>query len=1049
MQNFIEVGGVQFEVRADGTLALAEIDKIENRLGKTEKEMGLFSNKMKTVFLAIGGAIAGAFGVFLAWMKKAVPMASDFTERQSKMVTVFSDVKKEALAAARALTAYGFSLSDATAAIADTGDVLTGLGLGQKEALKLSDTVARLAQDLVSFTNYSGGVKGAIDVLTKGLLGERDGLVGLGIKLNETELKRMGYVDSMSLQEKAEITLQAIMAQSKNAMGDYGRTQDGFANQQRKLAANFQNLSVTVAQKLLPSLTGVLQWFNKQFEKSQDLEQTTARLTDLLRLRKEVTDKLSGSVKDLTEQERRNLEVQELQIKKELNDTIKRLVKNYNEYFQVKRSTESIQGGSIFGEGNSKLEALSNLIEKIKKQIDETNEKIKSGFYDESYIRELATTQGKLNDELIRVSGQYTQAKEQQIFAVEELAKALHENLLTEQELAYLPKALKDQIIALSRDPGFLTSLDKASEETGKKGGTKAGTAWAMSFLDKINLKESIGAEEKDLISELQTYIDKYREQYELSKKEFLSTGQIWEKRSDFLKNYTAVQEKLVALLEKEKKIRSEGSRETGSSPVRMGSSPMEGESTRSRGNLNIDMDKVLSQLDTAISLAKTFAKTLGIEASESAGKLASLLSEIGSNIPGLPGAILQAAGVVFELTSGIINAIEGEVDMTTEWKQQQKELDALNDQLDAANTRLNVMKGILNTIELAKKLGLDDLSQVRPELEKINKQLMDENKLIAEKFHLSINKDGIITDLDAIDEKVTSLTGSQTKVNSLLRQLRGVQGRIKNNIFQGDFLSEDDQKLIKSITNQLVAAGAITRDLADKIVAESAGSVLGVSSDIAEYISKAVTDTEGKLGELKTQIELLASVAGNDQELLQNLEQLRLLAVSDMQEEIGLLEKQYNLLNATGQSTEENIQNQLDLVGGMLEQYQALNDAGQYQAEIYDLLTQQAQLRKKLEEGTATAMQKELDILNKIKGTGLFDEQNLYQVGLLNQFADRVGMSAAQKLDLFQNYNIDNVAGSRTMQVDNINLSLYEASQNTLVKGVEQLFSGLWGGLS
>ena len=199
MANIVEVGGVEFDVNANGDLAYKELNRIQNKTATAGnamvKNMDKSQKGLKGVFAKIGAGAAMMVAGIVAGIAsmanqigqaigKSIKAASDFNESNSKMKFVFKDIAKEAEATARSLTNYGFSLTEATKTIGDIGDVLTGVKFGQEEALAMSEQIARMAQDITSFTNYAGGVSGATQVLTKAMLGERDALIGLGIKLS-------------------------------------------------------------------------------------------------------------------------------------------------------------------------------------------------------------------------------------------------------------------------------------------------------------------------------------------------------------------------------------------------------------------------------------------------------------------------------------------------------------------------------------------------------------------------------------------------------------------------------------------------------------------------------------------------------------------------------------------------------------------------------------------------------------------------------------------------------------------------------------------------
>jgi hypothetical protein len=198
-------------------------------------------------------------------VKDSINVARDFQEENSKFRTVFRDVSQEALSMRKNLIdSFGLSKKAATELLASTGDLLTGFGFTQDSALDLSNEVQKLAVDLASFTNFSGGAKGASEALTKALLGERESVKSLGISILEADVQakvlentQKGITFETERQAKAYATLQIAQEQSKNASKDFERTQDQLANRQRQLLAVTEDVQVQLGSIFLPILNDI------------------------------------------------------------------------------------------------------------------------------------------------------------------------------------------------------------------------------------------------------------------------------------------------------------------------------------------------------------------------------------------------------------------------------------------------------------------------------------------------------------------------------------------------------------------------------------------------------------------------------------------------------------------------------------------------------------------------------------------------------------------------------------------------------------------------
>ncbi len=211
------------------------VDKSEKKYQKFQKTLEK-GGKTLTKFVTLP---------LLAAAAAAVKFAIDADETAAKFGTAFRDVRKSADETARNLRDnFGMSTEESQRLLAGTGDLLKGFGATGAQALDLSDKVQRLSADLASYNNLSGGTADASGRITRALLGEREALIGVGVKISEAaiEQERMArgtkdLTGKAKLLSDAQITLDLIMAQSADAMGDFARTSESGANQMRILKA--------------------------------------------------------------------------------------------------------------------------------------------------------------------------------------------------------------------------------------------------------------------------------------------------------------------------------------------------------------------------------------------------------------------------------------------------------------------------------------------------------------------------------------------------------------------------------------------------------------------------------------------------------------------------------------------------------------------------------------------------------------------------------------------------------------------------------------------
>tara|TARA_R110002012_G_scaffold56784_1_gene145928 strand:- start:1205 stop:3070 length:1866 start_codon:yes stop_codon:yes gene_type:complete len=252
--------------------------QFQSSLRKSTRKLKKFGDGMKRA----GDSVLKNFTApLLGFGAVAVKLASDFKETESKFNVVFRDIRDEADETADNLkNNFGLSGKAALQLLGDTGDLLTGFGFTQEEALKLSNQVNELAVDLASFTNFSGGAEGASLALTKALLGERESIKSLGIAITEGDLKTFAAEQGLVFKEldrvaKATLTYKLAIKQSQNALGDHARTSEEFANQMRILKGNLEDVGAEIGMELLPiaqslvNVLGDLTNFTKQFTSEQ------------------------------------------------------------------------------------------------------------------------------------------------------------------------------------------------------------------------------------------------------------------------------------------------------------------------------------------------------------------------------------------------------------------------------------------------------------------------------------------------------------------------------------------------------------------------------------------------------------------------------------------------------------------------------------------------------------------------------------------------------------------------------------------------------------
>jgi len=251
------------------------IDKSQDKLDRFEqKALKVGKNLTKFVTLPILGA-AGA----------AVKFAVDAEETADKFAIAFRGIEKKAEATAKNLADnYGLAYSESQRLLSSTGDLLKGFGANANQALDLSDRVQRLAVDLASYNNIQGGAARASEIITKAMLGERDALVSLGTKISEADIEtrrlETGTKDltgQAKLLNDSMITLDLIVEQSGDAIGNFDLTSGSTANQMRIMKARIVDVGVSFGNLMLPAVNKIVTGINDLLLVINDLNPTAKR----------------------------------------------------------------------------------------------------------------------------------------------------------------------------------------------------------------------------------------------------------------------------------------------------------------------------------------------------------------------------------------------------------------------------------------------------------------------------------------------------------------------------------------------------------------------------------------------------------------------------------------------------------------------------------------------------------------------------------------------------------------------------------------------------
>ena len=256
---------LQILITADGRAAQQEFNKVgksaEQSLGKTDDRLQRLSGQM----VSFGATTLVAGGVAAAGLYKLASAAGDLEESQNKANVVLGKegagaLEEYANGAAKAAGISKRAAIDAGSTFAVFGK---SAGLSGQGLADFSVDLTQLAGDLASFSNTT--TDEAIVAIGAALRGESEPIRQYGVLLDDATLKaealELGIYSgtgALSQQQRVLAAQSQILKQTTDAQGDFGRTSDSLANQQRQLAAEFENTKASIGQALLPAFQSIV-----------------------------------------------------------------------------------------------------------------------------------------------------------------------------------------------------------------------------------------------------------------------------------------------------------------------------------------------------------------------------------------------------------------------------------------------------------------------------------------------------------------------------------------------------------------------------------------------------------------------------------------------------------------------------------------------------------------------------------------------------------------------------------------------------------------------
>lgn len=266
----IELGSAYFTLLPSmaGTAAA-----VKTGLGATAVT-GAFTKGGQAGGAALAGGVAGG-------LSKAGPIIAAGVAALG-IASIFSDSINAASDLAESGNAVRVSFGDAAEEIATLGETsATQLGLAQKDfnslAVRFSSFAEGLAGDGRSVSDvidtlttrgadfasvYNLDVADALAIFQSGLAGEAEPLKRFGVNLLDSQVKAFAYANGIAAigkelteAEKLQARYGLLLQETAETQGDFARTDDQLANQQRINAALLEQSLARIGEALLPAST--------------------------------------------------------------------------------------------------------------------------------------------------------------------------------------------------------------------------------------------------------------------------------------------------------------------------------------------------------------------------------------------------------------------------------------------------------------------------------------------------------------------------------------------------------------------------------------------------------------------------------------------------------------------------------------------------------------------------------------------------------------------------------------------------------------------------
>lgn len=263
---------------------------VTNSINNLQNQAPRLQNTFTAAFSKIGAAMVAAFSVkaIVNFTKEATKLASELEEVQNVVNVVFGDMTGEIDTFAKnAMRNFGIGETAAKQFAGTYAAMAQSFGFTNDEVMMLTKSMVQLVGDTASFRNVSHDI--ANTKLKAIFTGETEALKEWGIVMTQAALQEFAYsrgitkkIQKMTEQEKVILRYNFVMSKLQNDMGDFQRTQDGWANQTRILSDKISTIIGTFGSGFITILTPAIQALNSFLDILQTVANKFASFVALL-----------------------------------------------------------------------------------------------------------------------------------------------------------------------------------------------------------------------------------------------------------------------------------------------------------------------------------------------------------------------------------------------------------------------------------------------------------------------------------------------------------------------------------------------------------------------------------------------------------------------------------------------------------------------------------------------------------------------------------------------------------------------------------------------